>query len=44
MKHVIITGGTGGIGSHIVKALIRDGYYLSIVGKSQSNLIDKRKK
>ena len=37
MKHVIITGGTGGIGSHIVKALIRDGYYLSIVGRSKSN-------
>ena len=35
MKHILITGGTGGIGKFISKALIEDGYYLSIVGRKQ---------
>ena len=37
MKHILITGGTGGIGKFISKALIEDGYYLSIVGRKQKN-------
>ena len=37
MKHIIITGGTGEIGSHIVKSLINNGYYLSIVGRNKDN-------
>ena len=44
MKNILITGGSGGIGSNIVKALLKDGYYLSIIGRSQSNynnLIDE---
>lgn len=37
MKHVIITGGSGGIGRNIVNGLIIDGYRLLIIGRSRDN-------
>lgn len=35
MKRIIITGGCGGIGYHLSKAFIDDGYIVSIIGRNQ---------
>lgn len=35
MKHVIVTGGAGGIGTYISEDLIKKGYYLSIIGRDK---------
>ena len=37
MKHIVITGGAGGIGRHLVKHLIKHGYSISIIGRSEEN-------
>lgn len=37
MNHIVITGGTGGIGKHLVKAIMKNGYSVSIIGRSEEN-------
>jgi NAD(P)-dependent dehydrogenase (short-subunit alcohol dehydrogenase family) len=37
LKHIIITGGTGGIGSEITKSLIKENYFLSIIGRNEKS-------
>mgnify|MGYP001354933302 CR=1 FL=1 len=37
MKYIIITGGSGGIGSQITSALLRANYHVIVVGRSQNN-------
>lgn len=37
MKYIIITGGSGGIGSQITRALLRANYHVIVIGRSQNN-------
>ena len=37
MKHIVITGGSGGVGSKISIALLQKKYFISIVGRNQKN-------
>ncbi len=37
MQNVIITGGAGGIGTHLSKALIDDGYKVFVIGRDPKN-------
>jgi len=37
LKYIIITGGSGGIGSQITSALLRANYHVIVVGRSQNN-------
>lgn len=36
MKKTVVVGGTGYIGFHVVKALLRNGHQVSVVGRSQN--------
>lgn len=35
MKNIIITGGSGGIGSFLVKYLLSENYFITVIGRSQ---------
>ena len=37
MKYIIISGGSGGIGSAITKTLLEEDYYVIVVGRSKKN-------
>jgi len=37
LKYIIITGGSGGIGSQITRALLRANYHVIVIGRSQNN-------
>ena len=37
MKYIIITGGSGGIGSQITRALLKANYHVIVIGRSQNN-------
>ena len=37
MKYIIITGGSGGIGSQITRVLLRANYHVIVIGRSQNN-------
>jgi len=37
LKYIIITGGSGGIGSQITRVLLRANYHVIVIGRSQNN-------
>lgn len=39
MKQVIFTGGHGGIGKHISRVIEKDGFFVTIIGRSQEKFI-----
>lgn len=39
-KNVLITGGTGGIGSQVVKQLIKGNAHIWILARSESKVLD----
>jgi 3-oxoacyl-[acyl-carrier protein] reductase len=41
MRHVIVTGGSRGIGAAIVLGLLKDGYRVSTCSRSRTDLIDR---